>query len=71
VRPRNRNPIAEEPAAMGKYLIESNFHVYVSQGEGKPERKATFTKGMVVEAADIPEGHTGDDWVAKGLAKAV
>jgi len=56
---------------MGKYLIESNFHVYVSQGEGKPERKATFTKGMVVEAADIPEGHTGDDWVAKGLAKAV
>lgn len=56
---------------MGKYLIEANFHVYVSQGEGKPERKAVFTKGMVVEAADIPEGHTGDDWVAKGLAKAV
>lgn len=54
-----------------KYLIEANFHVYESRGEDKPEAKRAFTKGMVVEASDIPAGHTGDDWVAKGLAKAV
>ena len=68
--PRNLNPIAEEPAIMGKYLIEANFHVFVSQGDDKPERKASFTKGMVVEAADIPQGQSAADWVAKGLAKA-
>lgn len=56
---------------MDKYLIEANFHVFVSQGEGKPDVKVAFSKGMVVEAKDIPEGHTGDDWVTKGLAKAV
>lgn len=60
--------ISEE--TMSKYLIESNFHCYVNQGEGKPERKVIFTKGMVVEANDIPEGQNADDWVAKGLAKA-
>jgi hypothetical protein len=68
--PRNLNPIAEEPEAMGKYLIEANFHVFVSQGDDKPERKATYSKGMVVEAADIPQGQSAADWVAKGLAKA-
>lgn len=68
--PRILNPVAEEPVAMGKYIIEANFHVYVSEGDGKPERKAAFTKGMVVEAADIPQGQSADDWVAKGLAKA-
>ena len=55
---------------MGKYLIEANFHVYVSQGDDKPERKASFTKGMVVESADIPQGQSAADWVGKGLAKA-
>lgn len=68
--PRNLNPTAEEPAAMGsKHIIEANFHCYVSQGDDKPERKVSFTKGMVVEAADIPEGQSAADWVAKGLAK--
>lgn len=68
---RGLQSIAGKPAAAGNYLIEANFHVYVSQGEGKPDAKRAFSKGMVVEASDIPEGHTGDDWVAKGLAKAV
>ena len=58
-----------------KYLIAENFHVFIPQGKNddgsdKPDRKRAFTKGMIVEAADIPEGHTGDDWVAKGLATA-
>lgn len=56
---------------MGKYLIEANFHIFISQGEVKPERKIAFSKGMVVEASDIPEGQDADEWVAKGLAKAV
>ena len=52
-----------------KHIIEANFHCYVSQGDDKPERKASFTKGMVVEAADIPQGQSAADWVGKGLAK--
>jgi hypothetical protein len=71
VPPRARQLNAEEPAAMGKYLIEANFHVFIAQGEGKPEAKRAFSNGMVVEASDIPDGHSGDEWVAKGLAKAV
>ena len=53
-----------------KYIIALNFHVFVSQGEGKPERKQPFTKGQVIEENDIPAGQSADDWVAKGLAKA-
>lgn len=55
---------------MDKLIIEANFHVFVPTGEGKPERKATFTKGMVLEASDIPEGQSAEDWIAKVLAKA-
>lgn len=56
---------------MDKYLIEANFHVYVNQGEDQPEKQVDFSKGMIVEESDIPEGQSGKDWVAKGLAKAV
>jgi hypothetical protein len=60
---------------MDKFIIAANFHVYVGQGKNpddtdKPARKVTFSKGMVVDANDIPEGQTADDWVAKGLATA-
>lgn len=60
---------------MDKFIIAANFHVYVGQGKNpdgtdKPDRKVTFSKGMVVDANDIPDGHTADDWVAKGLATA-
>lgn len=55
---------------MEKVIIDANFHIFVSQGEGKPEAKALFTKGMVVAADEIPEGHTAESWVEKGLAKA-
>ena len=53
-----------------KYIIALNFHVFVSQGEGKAERKQAFTKGQVIEENDIPAGQSADDWVAKGLATA-
>lgn len=55
---------------MEKLIIETNFHVFVPQSEGRPERRVEFKAGMLVEADDIPEGQTADDWVAKGLAKA-
>ena len=55
---------------MEKLIIDANFHVFVSQGEGKPERKVAFTKGLLVDASDIPEGQSAEDWIAKGLAKA-
>lgn len=60
---------------MDKVLITANFHVFVGQGKNangtdKPSRRVAYTKGMVVEAADIPVDQTADDWVAKGLATA-
>jgi len=51
-----------------KYLIEANFHVFLPAQDGKAEAKVAFGRGQVVDESDIPEGHTGDDWVAKGLA---
>lgn len=60
---------------MEKVLVLENFHVFIAQGKDadgndKPDRRAAFTKGMVVEVDDIPAGQSADDWVAKGLAKA-
>jgi hypothetical protein len=60
---------------MDKLIIAANFHLFVGQGQNadgtdKPARKVTFSKGMVVDANDIPEGQTAEDWVSKGLATA-
>lgn len=55
---------------MDKYIIEANFHVFVAQGEGVNEKKAVYSKGMVIEESEIPAGQSADDWIAKGLAKA-
>ena len=55
---------------MPRAVIIANFHVFVSQRDGKSDRKVGFTKGMVVEGDKIPEGQAIDDWIAKGLAKA-
>ena len=51
-----------------KYLIEANFHVFLPPQEGRPEPKQSFGKGQILDEADIPDGQSGDDWVAKGLA---
>ena len=61
----------ENRAAGTTVLIVASFHRYIAAGAGKPEAKRAFSNGMVVEASDIPDGHSGDEWVAKGLAKAV
>ena len=55
---------------MEKLIIEANFHVFVPDVTGR-ERRVQYTTGMVVEAADLPEGQDPDDWMAKGLATAV
>ncbi len=60
---------------MEKLIIAQTFHLFIRQGQhedgtDKPARRATFAKGMVIELDEIPEGHTADDWVAKGLATA-
>lgn len=54
---------------MEKLVILANFHVFVAQ-EGLPERKVTFERSQVVAVADLPEGQSAEDWIAKGLAKA-
>jgi len=53
-----------------RYVVVSTFNVFVAQGEGKPERKVTFTRGLVLDENDIPAGHSAHDWVAAGLVKA-
>lgn len=49
-------------------LILQNFHVFVATGENV-EKRVNFERGMTVQPADIPAGHTAADWVAKGLAR--
>ncbi len=54
---------------MAKLQIIANFRVWVPDA-GK-DRKVEFTKGMVLDESAVPEGQTAEDWLAKGLAKAV
>jgi hypothetical protein len=58
---------------MDKLIILANFHVFVAAGKGPgggdlPDRKVSYTKGMVVPLADVPQGQSAEDWIAKGLA---
>ena len=46
--------------------ILATFHRYISEGEGKPERKETMPAGATVAASD----EDARDWIAKGLARA-
>jgi hypothetical protein len=62
--------MADKYASASKYVVAANFHVYVAQGDGKPEKRVAFAKGQVLEASDIPAGQTGEDWLAKGLVTA-
>lgn len=60
---------------MARYQARVAFHVFVAQGidrDGKPrpDRKVAFLPGQVLNVSDIPEGHSADDWTAKGLVKA-
>lgn len=56
---------------MEKVLIVHTFHRFVAVGEGKPERKETFAKGITITVGE--NGVTADDaaqWIEKGLAQA-
>lgn len=58
---------------MRTLIIAANFHVDIAQGADgagneKPPIRKPYTKGMVVDEADLPEGHTADAWIAKELA---
>ena len=60
---------------MDKVLITANFHIFVGQGKNvdgtdKAERRAAYTKGMVVDITDVPEGHDASVWIDQGLASA-
>jgi hypothetical protein len=53
-----------------KARVAANFHVFVPAEDGR-DKKVAYTAGMAVAAADLPEGQSLQDWVDKGLAKAV
>jgi hypothetical protein len=50
-----------------KAQVTASFHRFVTTGEGKPERKESFTEGQTVMASE----QDAADWIAKGLAKAL
>ena len=65
---------------MRKINITQTFHRYVATGDGKPDRKETFSNGAAHEVVDVaPAGNKthvvlpadADDWIAKGLAREV
>lgn len=51
---------------MAKVLILQTFHRYVSDGEGKPEKRENFPAGKTVEVSE----EDAAVWIAAGLAKA-
>lgn len=51
-----------------KIKIIRNFHVFVP-GEGR-DKKVAFGAGSVLGPGDMPDGHTMQDWIDKGLAVA-
>ena len=54
---------------MRKLVIAANFHVDLPDSDPeKPSTRKPYTKGMVVDEADLPEGHTAEAWVSKDLA---
>lgn len=60
---------------MEKVLITANFHVFVDQGKNgdgsdKPAKRVNYSKGMIVDLADVPEGHDAAVWIEHGLASA-
>lgn len=59
---------------MDKIVITANFRIDVAQGKNtdgtdKPPVQRQYTRGMVVEEADMPDGHSVADWIDKELAE--
>lgn len=48
-------------------LILQTFHRFVSEGEGRPERKERFAQGQTIKVSE----EDAADWIAKGLAREV
>ena len=46
-------------------LILQTFHRFVSEGEGRPERKERFAQGQTIKVSE----EDAADWIAKGLAR--
>ena len=46
-------------------LILNTFHRFVSDGEGRPERKERFAQGQTMKVSE----EDAADWISKGLAR--
>lgn len=58
---------ALEPHMETSVVILQTFHRFVSEGEGRPERKERFAQGQTVKVSE----EDAADWIAKGLAREV
>ncbi len=63
------DPQLRTGALIMKIQILANFHVFVP-GDSVDDKRVEFTKGMVVDDANMPVGQSAQDWIEKGLAKA-
>lgn len=54
---------------MDKLIIAANFRVFEREADGKTESPREYLKGMTVATSEIPDGHTAQDWIEKGLAQ--
>lgn len=51
-----------------KLVILRNFSVRVIDRHGV-EHRIAYSRGMVVDATEVPAGQSAENWAAKGLAK--
>ena len=54
---------------MRRFLILENFHVYTLAPGAERATRVGYLRGQVIAEADVPADHSGDDWIAKGLAE--
>ncbi|HTE38283.1 MAG TPA: hypothetical protein VK634_15035 [Reyranella sp.] len=54
-----------------KAEIIANFRVWAPDENAGREKRIELTRGMVLDESEIPAGQSLQDWIDKGLAKAV
>lgn len=51
------------------YLVLHNFHVFAQAADGKDGPRTEYKRGMVIQASEIPAGHSAESFVERGLVQ--